>query len=82
MAILEPLEPGTGERRRYRLRNPATLEPLGEIEVASAADVRAAVGVARKAQRDWADARFDERAHVTCGARRACSSSAKRSSSK
>jgi acyl-CoA reductase-like NAD-dependent aldehyde dehydrogenase len=64
MAILEPLEPGPGERRRYRLRSPATLEPIGELEAKSAADVRAAVDVARKAQRDWGALAIDERARV------------------
>ena len=64
MAILEPLEPGTGERRRYRLRNPGTLESIGELEAKNAADVRAALDVARKAQRDWGALAVDERARV------------------
>jgi acyl-CoA reductase-like NAD-dependent aldehyde dehydrogenase len=62
MAILEPLESGPAERRRYRLRSPATLEPIGEFEARSAGDVRAAVDVARKAQPEWAALPIDERA--------------------
>ena len=31
MAIYEPLEP-RGPRRRYRLRSPVDLEPIGELE--------------------------------------------------
>jgi acyl-CoA reductase-like NAD-dependent aldehyde dehydrogenase len=64
MAILEPLEPGAGERRRYRLRSPATLEPIGELEARSADDVRAALEMARKAQPDWAALPIDERART------------------
>jgi acyl-CoA reductase-like NAD-dependent aldehyde dehydrogenase len=62
MAILEPLEPGPGDRRRYRLRSPATLEPIGELEARGAGDVRAALEMARKAQPDWAALPVDERA--------------------
>jgi succinate-semialdehyde dehydrogenase/glutarate-semialdehyde dehydrogenase len=61
MAIVEQLEVAPGEPRRLRLANPATLAPLGEVEIASADDVRAAVLRARKAQRDWAEKSFDER---------------------
>ncbi|MCG8590570.1 MAG: aldehyde dehydrogenase family protein [Proteobacteria bacterium] len=61
MAIVEPSELGESGRRRLRLSNPATLEALGEIEVASGADVAAAVERARKAQPDWAALGFDER---------------------
>ena len=43
------------------LANPATLAPLGEVEIVSADGVRAAVLRARKAQRDWAEKGFDER---------------------
>jgi len=63
MAIVEaqPAAPG-GSRRRLRLRSPATLEPLGELDVADAEEVRAAVERSRKAQASWAAADFDERA--------------------
>ena len=61
MAIVEQLEVAPGEPRRLRLANPATLAPLGEVEIDSADDVRAAVLRARKAQRDWAEKSFDER---------------------
>ena len=49
MAIVEPVA-STGPRRRLRLRSTVTLEPIGEIECASAEDVRAAVERARKAK--------------------------------
>jgi acyl-CoA reductase-like NAD-dependent aldehyde dehydrogenase len=52
------------------LRSPATLAPLGEIAVASADEVLAAVERARKAQVGWAEAGFDERArHLRRAAR-------------
>jgi len=62
MAIVEALPAAPGGQRRLGLRSPATLESLGEIEVATAGDVRAAVEQARKAQVAWAEAGFDERA--------------------
>jgi len=61
MAVVEPLQQtGTG-RRRLRLSNPATLEPIGEIEVQGASDVQAALERARKAQPAWAALSFEER---------------------
>ena len=33
MAVVERVEAAPGERRRLRLANPATLEPLGELEI-------------------------------------------------
>jgi succinate-semialdehyde dehydrogenase/glutarate-semialdehyde dehydrogenase len=62
MAIIEPLEASAGSRRRYRLRNPATLEPAGEFEAANAEEVQDALESARKAQAGWAELGFDERA--------------------
>ena len=63
MAIVEALQAATaGERRRLLLRSPATLESVGEIDVATADDVRAAVEGARKAQPAWAEPGFDARA--------------------
>ena len=61
MAIVESLE-ATNGRRRYGVRSPATLEPIGEFECATAADVCAAVERARVAQAAWARLSFDERA--------------------
>ena len=61
MAILEALESGAGARRRYRLRSPATLEPVGEFEARSAADVQTALEVARKAQPEWGALPVEER---------------------
>ena len=62
MAIVRSVVDNASERRRLSLSNPATLEPLGEIEVQSAVEVRAAVSRARKAQPEWAALSFDRRA--------------------
>jgi acyl-CoA reductase-like NAD-dependent aldehyde dehydrogenase len=64
MAVVEPLPDVPGQRRRLRLRSPATLEEIGEIDVHTAGDVRAAVDAARKAQPQWGDASFAERGRV------------------
>jgi succinate-semialdehyde dehydrogenase/glutarate-semialdehyde dehydrogenase len=61
MAIVEVAE-SPGPRRVLRLKSPANLETIGEIECAGAEDVRAAVERARKAQAAWAKLSFDERA--------------------
>ncbi|MBW2272993.1 MAG: aldehyde dehydrogenase family protein [Deltaproteobacteria bacterium] len=61
MAIIEPV-PSDGPRRRLRVLNPATLEPLGEFDCANAEDVHAAVERARKAQTEWAALSFEQRA--------------------
>jgi succinate-semialdehyde dehydrogenase/glutarate-semialdehyde dehydrogenase len=71
MAIIEPTQPPAGSRRLYRLRSPATLEPAGEFEVATADDVQSAVESARKAQPGWAELDFDERARYMHRALRA-----------
>ena len=62
MAIVTAVDTAPGERRRLALASPATLEPLGEIELATREDVQAAVESARKAQPEWAAFSFDERA--------------------
>jgi len=62
MAIVTPVPTSEGARRRLALANPATREPIGEIEVASAEDVHAAVERARKAQADWGALPVPERA--------------------
>lgn len=61
MAIVTPVETPPGARRRLQLTNPATLEPIGEIELQNAEDVRVAVATARKAQPAWAALSFKER---------------------
>jgi acyl-CoA reductase-like NAD-dependent aldehyde dehydrogenase len=61
MAIVESLESAAGARRRYQLRNPATLDPIGEFEARTEGDVRAALEHARKAQPDWASLPIEER---------------------
>jgi succinate-semialdehyde dehydrogenase/glutarate-semialdehyde dehydrogenase len=62
MAVVEQAEPAADGHRRLRLSNPATLEVVGEVEVQTAADVRAAVERARKAQPEWAELGFEGRA--------------------
>ncbi|MFQ5418490.1 MAG: aldehyde dehydrogenase family protein, partial [Myxococcota bacterium] len=64
MAIVTPIETAPGERRRLALASPANLEPIGEIDVHTADDVRSAVEIARKAQPAWGEIGFDERARV------------------
>ncbi len=54
MAIVTCLEAKPGQRRRLRLASPANGEAIGEIEVQNAADVAAALEIARKAQPGWA----------------------------
>jgi succinate-semialdehyde dehydrogenase/glutarate-semialdehyde dehydrogenase len=49
-------------RRRYRVKSPVTLEPIGEFEAATADEVRSAVERARKAQAGWAALSVKERA--------------------
>ena len=61
MAIFELL-PSPGPRRRYRVKSPVTLQPIGEFECANAEDVRAAVERARKAQAAWGELPVRERA--------------------
>ncbi|MDG2335587.1 MAG: aldehyde dehydrogenase family protein, partial [Myxococcota bacterium] len=68
MAILTPLDAGASGRRRLALASPATLEPIGEIEIHTAADVESAVARARKAQVDWAALPISERARFMYGA--------------
>jgi len=70
VAIVTPIETRPGERRRLRLASPATLEPIDEIGVANADDVRAAVEAARKAQPAWAALSVRERARYLMRAQR------------
>lgn len=50
------------ERQTIHVRNPATLEQIAELPVASPADVSAAVARARHAQASWQSTGFPERA--------------------
>lgn len=63
MALLQPVDAPREVHgpRRIGVYNPATLESLGEIEVASAQDVRDAVARARDAQPAWAELSFSRR---------------------
>jgi succinate-semialdehyde dehydrogenase/glutarate-semialdehyde dehydrogenase len=61
MAIVTLVDTPDGARRRLQLASPATLEPIGEIELQTATDVRAALETARKAQPAWAALSFRER---------------------
>jgi len=62
MAIVTPVEPVAGARRQLKLSSPATLEPIGELEVATADDVQAALAAARAAQPAWAALSIEARA--------------------
>jgi succinate-semialdehyde dehydrogenase/glutarate-semialdehyde dehydrogenase len=64
MAIVTPAPETSAGRRRLALANPATLEPIGVIEVQGQADAVAAVELARKAQCDWAALPMSERARI------------------
>jgi acyl-CoA reductase-like NAD-dependent aldehyde dehydrogenase len=50
------------EYQTIQVRNPATLERISELPVASAADVSAAIARARKAQASWQSTTFSQRA--------------------
>jgi acyl-CoA reductase-like NAD-dependent aldehyde dehydrogenase len=71
MALLQPVEGSGGlhGRRKLEVFDPATLERIGEIEVASAEDVRAALERARKASEDWRLLSFRERGRYLLAAR-------------
>src|SRR5262245_12756512 len=71
MALLRPVDAPRElhGRRKLGVFSPATLEPLGEIEVATADDVRRAVERARAAQVDWAEKSFEERGRYLLRAR-------------
>ncbi|HEX7671448.1 MAG TPA: aldehyde dehydrogenase family protein [Polyangiaceae bacterium] len=62
MAIVQSVESRDGGRRRLAVASPGTGEPIGEINVASAEDVNAAVARARRAQPGWEALGFDARA--------------------
>jgi succinate-semialdehyde dehydrogenase/glutarate-semialdehyde dehydrogenase len=60
MAIYERIE--DVPRRRYRVKSPVTLAPIGEFESTTDEEVRAAVERARKAQVGWAALSVKQRA--------------------
>jgi acyl-CoA reductase-like NAD-dependent aldehyde dehydrogenase len=64
MAIVQAVEAVTGERRRLRLSSPLTGDPIGEIAVSTAAEVRDAVARARRAQPAWEAIGFAGRAAI------------------
>lgn len=64
MAILEDVTAPGAERRRFQLSNPATREPIGEIDCANPDDVNAAIERARAAQPAWEALGFDGRRRV------------------
>jgi succinate-semialdehyde dehydrogenase/glutarate-semialdehyde dehydrogenase len=63
MALYEAL-PSEGARRRYRLRSPVSLEPIGELECMTRSDVDLALERCRKVQPAWAARPVRERARV------------------
>ena len=62
MAIVESIDSPAGARRRLRVSSPVTGEAVGEIDVQTAEDVRAALEIARKSQPAWAALSFEQRA--------------------
>jgi succinate-semialdehyde dehydrogenase/glutarate-semialdehyde dehydrogenase len=64
LAVLEPIAESVAGRRRLRVASPVSFAPLGEIEVAGAADVASALERARKLQPEWASSHFRERRRV------------------
>jgi acyl-CoA reductase-like NAD-dependent aldehyde dehydrogenase len=61
MGLVERVDNAPDGHRRLRVSNPATLDPIGEFEVGTAADVRGAIERARKAQADWGARSIPER---------------------
>lgn len=61
MALFEAIQ-SDNDRRHYVVKSPVTLERIGEFECATPEEVRAAVARARKAQREWAERSFEDRA--------------------
>lgn len=61
MAILELINEGAAAPRKFRLLNPATLEPIGDIACQTTAEVTAAVTRARKSQATWGALSIAER---------------------
>lgn len=61
MAIVKKLETPEGARKRLQLVSPADMEPIGEIDVMTADEVKAALDKARLAQKSWAALSFKER---------------------
>lgn len=70
MAIVTPGETTADGRRTLKLASPVTLEPIGEFECATAADVAEALEAARAAQPAWAALSFGERARYMDRARK------------
>ncbi len=71
MALLQPVEGPRAlhERRKLEVFDPATLERVGEIEVATTEDVRSAVEDARTVFESWRLLSFRERGRYMLAAR-------------
>ncbi len=61
MAIVEKSENTVRGRRTLKLSSPATLEPIGEIEVQTKEDVQAVVDSAHQQQPAWGGLSFEQR---------------------
>jgi succinate-semialdehyde dehydrogenase/glutarate-semialdehyde dehydrogenase len=64
MAIVQTVEGAPGDRRRMRVASPATEQPIGDLPIHTADDVRAAVARARRAQPAWEALGFEGRAAI------------------
>ena len=62
MAIVETVAATGKERRKIIVKNPATLEVIGEVKVSTRDEVVAAMARAREAQKLWAQKSIKERA--------------------
>ena len=71
MALLQPVEGPRAlhERRKLEVFDPATLERVGEIEIATTEDVRSAVEDARRVFESWRSLSFRERGRHMLAAR-------------
>jgi succinate-semialdehyde dehydrogenase/glutarate-semialdehyde dehydrogenase len=56
--------PSEDDQRVFEIKSPVTLESIGQFQAATDDEVKAAVDSARKAQREWANRSFAERAEV------------------
>ncbi len=61
MAVVEFLDKVEGERQKFVLKSPASLETLYELECASKDDVNAAIEKARQAQGQWGALSVEQR---------------------
>lgn len=62
--VLKPSELGCNNNGQLMCHDPSTLKMLGEVKVFSEAEVKAVIGRAKTAQKDWAQTSFGQRRRV------------------